>query len=75
MITLWNPPPGNQASGSDYAARHCGSDSRTVLGDKGFATPRQNRARPCLLPIWRNCLSAPATCPLDISILGFPLLS
>jgi hypothetical protein len=35
MITLWNPPPGNQASGSHCAARHCGSDSRTVLGDKG----------------------------------------
>jgi len=47
MRILGDPPPGNQASGSDYAARHCGSDSRPVLGDKGSL--RRGRLRRALV--------------------------
>jgi len=35
MKTLWNPPPGIQASGSHYAVRRRVGSSRTVLGGKG----------------------------------------
>ena len=35
MKTLWNPPPGIQASGSHYAVRRRVRSSRTVLGGKG----------------------------------------
>jgi hypothetical protein len=35
MNTLWDPPPGIQASGSRSAARPTSSDSTAVLGGKG----------------------------------------
>jgi hypothetical protein len=35
MRMLWDPPPGNQASASDCAARGRALYSRTVLGGKG----------------------------------------
>jgi hypothetical protein len=35
MKTLWNPPPGIQASGSRCAVRRRACGSRTVLGGKG----------------------------------------
>ena len=34
MKTLWDPPPGIQASGPRSATRRRASDSRTVLGGK-----------------------------------------
>jgi hypothetical protein len=44
MRTLWNPPPGIQASSSRCAVRREVGNSRTVLGGKGplrRGTPRR----------------------------------
>jgi hypothetical protein len=36
MRMLWDPPPGDQASGSRSAARRRALSSTTVLGNKGW---------------------------------------
>jgi hypothetical protein len=43
MTTLWNPPPGIQASGSRSTARLRIPVSRTVLGSKGVLRRAKNR--------------------------------
>jgi hypothetical protein len=43
MNTLWDPPPGIQASGSRYAARPTHSDSTAVLGGKGSLRRAKHR--------------------------------
>jgi len=46
MKTLWNPPPGIQASDSRCAVRHGVRNSRTVLGVKGSLRRGSNRRAP-----------------------------
>lgn len=43
MNTLWDPPPGIQASGSRYAARPMHADSTAVLGVKGSLRRAEHR--------------------------------
>ena len=43
MKTLWDSPPGIQASGSRYAARPTHSDSTAVLGGKGSLRRAKSR--------------------------------
>lgn len=43
MKTLWNPPPGIQATGSRCAVRRQVCVSRTVLGGKGSLRRGTNR--------------------------------
>jgi len=57
MTRLGDPPPGNQASGSDSAARRRLADSRTVLGGKGsLRRAKSGRALASCAPFCRTII-------------------
>ena len=59
MRMLWDPPPGDQASGSHCAARRRALNSRTVLDGKGAL--RRGKLRRPLAPPRRSASQLIAT--------------
>ena len=58
MRRLWDPPPGNQASGSHCAARRRAVNRRTVLGGKGSLRRGQlRRALASCAPFCRQLIA------------------